>query len=79
MTYLAGDIPVGSYDPNRLANIGIGHAAIDVGGTYTYLNTKTGTEVSATRLASGSRCRTVSFRALLRRSRGILLSAVDGR
>ena len=48
MAYLAGDIPVGSYNPNRLANIGIGHGAIDAGGAYTYLNTKTGTEVSAT-------------------------------
>ena len=48
MAYLAGDIPVGSYDPNRLSNIGIGHGAIDGGGAYTYLNTKTGTEVSAT-------------------------------
>jgi hypothetical protein len=47
MVYLTGDIP-GSYDPNRLANIGIGHGAIDDGGAYTYLNTKTGTEVSAT-------------------------------
>jgi hypothetical protein len=32
MAYLSGDIPVGSYDPNRLANIGIGHGAIDAGG-----------------------------------------------
>jgi hypothetical protein len=48
MAYLAGDIPVGSYDPNRLANIGIGHGAIDAGGAYTCLNTKTGTEFSAT-------------------------------
>ena len=48
MVYLTGDIPVGSYDPNRLANIGIGHGAIDGGGAYTYLNTKTGTEFSAT-------------------------------
>ena len=48
MAYLAGDIPVGSYDPNPLSNIGIGHGAIDGGGAYTYLNTKTGTEVSAT-------------------------------
>jgi hypothetical protein len=48
MAYLTGDIPVGSYDPNRLANIGIGHGAIDGGGAYTYLNTKTGTEFSAT-------------------------------
>src|SRR6266581_7650485 len=28
MTYLTGDIPVGAYDPARLANLGIGHAAI---------------------------------------------------
>ena len=48
MVYLAGDIPAGSYNPNRLANIGIGHGAIDGGGAYTYLNTQTGTEFSAT-------------------------------
>jgi hypothetical protein len=48
MVYVTGDIPVGSYDPNRLSNIGIGHAAIDGGGAYTYLNLKTGTEFSAT-------------------------------
>jgi len=48
MAYVTGDIPVGSYDPNRLANIGIGHGAIDGGGAYTYLNTKTGAEFSAT-------------------------------
>jgi hypothetical protein len=48
MAYLAGDIPVGSYNPNRLANIGIGHGAIDAGGAYTYLNIKSGTEFSAT-------------------------------
>ena len=48
MAYLAGDIPVGSYSPDRLANLGIGHGAIDGGGAYTYLNTKTGTDFSAT-------------------------------
>ncbi len=48
MAYLTGDIPVGSYNPNQLANIGVGHGAIDGGGAYTYLNTKTGTEFSAT-------------------------------
>jgi hypothetical protein len=48
MAYLAGDIPVGSYNPDRLANIGIGHGAIDAGGAYSYLNAKTGTEFSAT-------------------------------
>jgi hypothetical protein len=48
MAYLAGDIPVGSYNPNRLSSIGIGHAAIDAGGAYTYLNATTGSEASAT-------------------------------
>ncbi len=47
MTYVTGDIPVGAYDPNRLANIGIGHGAIDGGGGYTYLNPQTGEEFSA--------------------------------
>ncbi len=47
MVYGAGDIPVGNYDPNRLANIGIGHGAIDFGGGYTYLNPVTGNEFSA--------------------------------
>jgi hypothetical protein len=47
MSYMTGDIPVGAYDPNRLANIGIGHGAIDGGGGYTYLNPQTGEEFSA--------------------------------
>jgi hypothetical protein len=47
MVYITGDIPVGAYDPNRLANIGIGHGAIDVGGGYTYFDPKTGHEASA--------------------------------
>ena len=47
MTYLTGDIPVGAYNSNRLANLGIGHAAIDAGGGYTYLNNTTGREFSA--------------------------------
>ena len=46
MVYAAGDIPVGDYNPNRLANIGIGHGAIDLGGGYTYLNPMTGNEFS---------------------------------
>jgi hypothetical protein len=46
MTYLTGDIPVGSYDANRLANLGIGHGAIDGGAGYTYLNPATGHEFS---------------------------------
>jgi hypothetical protein len=47
MGYLTGDIPVGAYDAKRLANIGIGHAAIDAGGGYTYLNQQNGREFSA--------------------------------
>jgi hypothetical protein len=46
MTYVTGDIPVGAYDPSRLANLGIGHGAIDAGGGYTYLNPATGNEFS---------------------------------
>jgi hypothetical protein len=46
MVYAAGDIPVGDYNPNRLANLGIGHGAIDFGAGYTYLNPATGTELS---------------------------------
>ena len=47
MTYITGDIPVGAYDSSRLANIGIGHGAIDGGGGYTYFNPMTGHEFSA--------------------------------
>jgi hypothetical protein len=47
MTYITGDIPVGAYDSSRLANIGIGHGAIDGGGGYTYFNPATGHEFSA--------------------------------
>ena len=47
MMYLTGDIPVGAYNSQRLSNLGIGHGAIDAGGGYTYLNQKTGFELSA--------------------------------
>jgi hypothetical protein len=46
MVYGSGDIPVGDYDPNRLANLGIGHGAVDAGVGYTYLNPATGNELS---------------------------------
>lgn len=46
MTYITGDIPVGMYDSMRLANLGIGHGAIDAGGGYTYFNPQTGHEFS---------------------------------
>jgi hypothetical protein len=47
MTYITGDIPVGAYDSTRLANIGIGHGAVDAGGGYTFFNPSTGQELSA--------------------------------
>ena len=47
MTYVTGNIPVGAYDSRRLANIGIGHGAVDAGGGYTYFNPQTGQEFSA--------------------------------
>jgi hypothetical protein len=46
MTYVMGDVPVGAYDSTRLSNIGIGHAGIDAGAGYTYLNPQTGHEFS---------------------------------
>jgi hypothetical protein len=46
MTYLAGDIPVGLYNSQQLANLGIGHGAVDAGGGYTYFNPQTGHEFS---------------------------------
>ena len=47
MTYVTGDIPVGAYNSTSLANIGIGHGAIDAGAGYTYFNPQTGHEFSA--------------------------------
>jgi hypothetical protein len=46
MVYVTGDIPVGVYSSTSLANIGIGHGAIDAGAGYTYLNPQTGHEFS---------------------------------
>ena len=47
MTYLTGNIPTGTYNAESLANLGIGHAALDWGGGYTYYNPTTGLEFSA--------------------------------
>lgn len=47
MTYVTGDIPVGTYNSSQLANLGIGHGALDFGVGYTYLNPQTGHEFSA--------------------------------
>ena len=46
MTYITGDIPVGAYQSDRLANLGLGHWAIDAGGGYTYFDQQTGHEFS---------------------------------
>ena len=47
MVYATGDIPVGLYSPDNLANVGIGHGAIDAGVGYTYFDPHTGHELSA--------------------------------
>jgi hypothetical protein len=47
MTYLQADLPVGSYRSTRLANLGVGHWAVDGGAGYTYFNSQTGHEFSA--------------------------------
>jgi hypothetical protein len=48
MAYVLGNVPVGAYDPERLASLGLGHAALDVGGAYTYFDEQKGHEASAT-------------------------------
>ncbi len=47
MVYAAGNVPVGAYDPSRLATTGLGRWAVDGGAGYTYFNEKTGREFSA--------------------------------
>jgi hypothetical protein len=47
MAYVAAGVPTGTYDKNRLANIGTNHWAVDAGGGYTYLDQKKGHELSA--------------------------------
>jgi hypothetical protein len=51
-TYAMGDIPVGTYDSDRLANFGIGHGAADAGVGYTYFDPSTGHEFSVVTGAS---------------------------
>ena len=46
LAYLTGDIPVGLYNSTNLANIGLGHGAIDGGVGYTYFDPRTGHEFS---------------------------------
>jgi hypothetical protein len=54
MTYITGDIPVGKYDSQDLANLGIGHGALDGGVGYTYFNPQTGHEFSVTTGLTGN-------------------------
>ena len=46
MVYVAGNMPSGTYDSNRLANLSYGFTAVDGGAGYTYLNPATGHEFS---------------------------------
>jgi hypothetical protein len=48
MAYVSGAIPVGAYDPQSLASIGMNHGALDVGGAYTWFDESQGHEASAT-------------------------------
>src|SRR5262249_1435755 len=48
MTYLTGNLTTGVYHSQSIANVGIGHNAIDAGGAYTYFDQKAGHEFSAT-------------------------------
>jgi hypothetical protein len=47
MVYATAAVPVGVYDPTRLATMGLGHWATDAGAGYTYLNEQVGFEWSA--------------------------------
>lgn len=40
MVYGMGNLPVGAYDPDRLVNLGLGHAAVDAGGGYSYFDNR---------------------------------------
>jgi hypothetical protein len=47
MVYATADLPAGTYSASSFANLGIGHAAGDLGGGYTYLDPKKGHEFTA--------------------------------
>jgi len=47
MIYTAANVPVGNYDVNRQASVGLGYWTIDGGGGYTYFDQGTGHEFSA--------------------------------
>jgi len=46
MLYTTANIPVGAYDPDSLAAIGIGHWAVDGGAGYTFYSESAGVEFS---------------------------------
>lgn len=46
MIYVTGNMPSGTYDPNRLSNLSFGFTAVDFGAGYTYLDPKSGHEFS---------------------------------
>jgi hypothetical protein len=48
MAYTLWGVPVGAYEPDRLANLGTNHWSADAGGGYTYLNRERKQEFSAT-------------------------------
>ena len=48
MAYAMAGVPVGSYEVDRLVNMGTNHWSVDLGGGYTYFNPDTGNEFSAT-------------------------------
>ena len=47
MAYAAANVPVGGYDPSRLATTGLGYWAVDGGAGYTYFDEAKGHEFSA--------------------------------
>lgn len=47
MVYLAESVPVGSYDANRIVNLGTNHTSLDSGVGYTYFDLETGGEFSS--------------------------------
>ena len=53
MAYVTGDVPVGDYNSASLANIGIGHGAVNSGGGYT---SRSGSSCESPAMRNG-RCR----------------------
>lgn len=47
MAYAMAGVPVGAYQKDRLANLGLNHWSVDAGGAYTYLDLESGYEFTA--------------------------------